>query len=262
MDRAMSFLILTAGLILAFVCSVKPAKADQELLEFYAEPDGFISVDKYGAVKRKTRWDDPVINVCWDEAPKSKIEEYYRVVVERAVVSSWPKHSDVRFIGWKICTERREKGIHIVVKDEAPRTKGLGRYLDGRPEGMVLNFEFNKWRPACRIDKSKDDCVRYLAVHEFGHALGFIHEHARSDAQECSADIESIGAKGVKIISEYDEKSIMNYCSPTWKMYGVAEKPSGDETLEVLSALDKYSVAKHYKIKPKVSQMPIAMENE
>ncbi len=262
MDRAKPFLASTTGFILAFVCSAGSTKADQELLEFYAEPDGYISVDKYGAVKRKTRWDDPVINVCWDESPKTKTEEYYRIVVERAVVSSWPKHSDVRFIGWHICKERRERGIHIVVRDEAPRTKGLGRYLDGRPEGMVLNFDFNKWRPACRVDKSKDDCVRYLAVHEFGHALGFIHEHVRSDAQECSADIESIGAKGVKIISEYDEKSIMNYCSPTWTMYSVAERSSEDDTLEILSPLDKYSVAKYYKIKSKASQMPVAMEDE
>ncbi|ERK99708.1 hypothetical protein O999_10820 [Pseudomonas putida LF54] len=259
MGRILYFAMLITSSILSAGAAGDP-QVEQDSLELYAQPNGLISVDQYGAVKRQTRWSNPVINVCWDEHPINTTEENYRAIVELAVVSSWPKYSDVRFIGWRVCKDSRERGIHITVRDEAPRTKGLGRYLDGRAGGMVLNFDFKNWRPACRVDKSKEDCVKYLAVHEFGHALGFIHEHTRSDAPECAADVNSVGARGVKLISKYDEKSIMNYCSPTWKMYSNHEE-GNDQALEILSPLDKYSVAQHYKLKTAERHAPLAMEN-
>jgi hypothetical protein len=55
-----------------------------------------------------------------------------------------------------------------------------------------------------------DECVAWQAVHEFGHALGFKHEHERLDGPGCTG-WDQIG--DAQILTEYDEDSTMNYCS-------------------------------------------------
>ena len=59
-----------------------------------------------------------------------------------------------------------------------------------------------------------------IAVHEFGHALGFAHEQNRPDTPgECSAK-HGQGQKKEKALTPYDPKSVMNYCNPDWNNNG------------------------------------------
>jgi hypothetical protein len=60
-------------------------------------------------------------------------------------------------------------------------------------------------------EQSNRSRVAYLAIHEFGHVLGFDHEqnHPDSTCTESAGDPQTA-------VTEYDENSIMNYCaSPT-----------------------------------------------
>jgi hypothetical protein len=83
--------------------------------------------------------------------------------------------------------------------------------------GMVLNFTFNAWSQSCH--GHEEFCIRSIATHEFGHALGFAHEQNRKDKPgNCSA--EPGGGDGDLVVGSWDLGSVMNYCNPAYNGNG------------------------------------------
>jgi hypothetical protein len=159
------------------------------------------------------------VPVCWENPDPQFSNEMN--LVKQAAQDSWQAASSLQFTGWVKCA-MENAGIRILIDDSGPHVKELGDRLDRMKNGMVLNFTFNNWSPSCKESISvRTLCIKSIAVHEFGHAIGFAHEQNRADAPgECQALAQGDSRNAIPL-TPYDPNSVMNYCNVVYNNNGI-----------------------------------------
>lgn len=194
-------------------------------------------------------WTNTTIPVCWESL---STDANLRNEVQNAVTTTWEANSQVDFPGWGQCPTGTFTGIRIGVNDVGPYTERLGNELRGRVSGMILNFTFVSWDPNCITNHGLTSCVRWTAVHEFGHALGFAHEQNRHDTPT-TCTLEPQGTMGNIIFTDWDNNSVMNYCNPNWNGNGNLSN------IDILTVQTYYGNIPRYTSPSKLLEIPVVI---
>jgi hypothetical protein len=186
------------SLVLASCGEVTPIGTDEE--ELYYDSSSL--------------WPNGKVDVCWEEWNDS--DATARQWVRESVENTWGRVANITFSGWGHCNWylNLSPQVRIHLSDERPHTVTVGTKMAHQYNGLVLNFTYVQW--PCY---GAEDCDRYIAVHEFGHVLGFKHEQMRPDTP-ASCMAEGAREGGYTALGPYDPTSIMNYCAPTWNSDG------------------------------------------
>jgi len=180
-------------------------------------------------------WDKKEIKVCWlDNLPVPNnffstsqlkeieglgefisLDEKNKSIISSSVQSGYTKElTGIHFTGWKTCQTDDGSDVVILIgsNGEVGTTSqgqaSLGRAdaddiqkIRGTDKRAFVFLDVGMWEPD--TNWIRDDYIKFMALHEFGHIAGLRHEHIRA--------IEGEEWHDPLFFSVYDRRSVMNY---------------------------------------------------
>jgi hypothetical protein len=162
------------------------------------------------------------IKVCWVTGGN----ETWKDLTKDAVQREWNKKTAVEFFGWENCKSGEDGDVRVLMQPDEWFVACLGTSNCGLKRKYKANVvltpnaystPFTCWYKAIVLNHnmprifSSESCFQKSVLHEFGHALGLLHEQQRYDAS-CLRSADKIEAGYAEPIGPYDTESVMNYC--------------------------------------------------
>jgi hypothetical protein len=160
-------------------------------------------------------WPSPVISVCWENSTNEGEHSTLRQqeLVRTAVEQTWEHESGLRFRYWGPCRPE-SNGVRILISrtgnDSLDRSEACSGFEDCHASNGYMKLNFT----------SRDARLKYDAVHEFGHVVGFFHgqDHPQTPSWCVEAHRNDRGHSitpppDAIIVGGFDTSSVMNYCS-------------------------------------------------
>lgn len=190
------------------VAQEEPAEVVVAESELYTQgQDGGVEPDV-------TLWSkNDTVPVCFTQSGN----ETQRAQVREALVNGWQSIAHIRFSGFGLCpTTGDTKYVRVYLRPAASGPHGASW---GKSQALMLPSSdptaASVILPAPNSGLPPDTLktnLQYQTLHQFGHTLGFLHEHDRFENQDPNPDCNPEGSVPGRQLSLYDRDSVLHNC--------------------------------------------------